>query len=235
MPYLSSTPLNPMRKGTQDLVRNTQKLHAVVRGVVPPDATGRVLWRLEEQPHKYDLLILSPEFPTLDNIVEEAGWPGAEHGVSRVADLEPLVQQVAVGREFAFKTTLNPVTSTRATLVKPTAAQARKLEEEGRSVRVAHRTVQYQLQWFVDRSAADRAPWGFAVAPGESGPNVRITSRRHLRFRKPSGGSPVSIDAVTYEGVLTVTDRQLFLQSLTSGIGKAKAYGCGLLTLAPVR
>lgn len=235
MPYLSSTPLNPMRRGTQQLVRNTQRLHAVVRGVVPPNVEGRVLWRLEEYSHEYRLLILSPEVPSLEHIVEEAGWNGAESGVPRVADLEPLIRQIAVGREFAFKTTLNPVVAVRGELLNPTPAQSEKLEKGSRSVRVAHRTVQHQLQWFVDRTVPERATWGFALVPGESGPNVRITARRHLRFRKPSGGAPVSIDAVTYEGLLTVTDREVFLRSLTSGIGKAKAYGCGLLTLAPVK
>ena len=37
--------------------------------------------------------------------------------------------------------------------------------------------------------------------------------------------------AVTYEGMLTVTDAELFRQALTQGIGREKAYGMGLLTI----
>ena len=39
----------------------------------------------------------------------------------------------------------------------------------------------------------------------------------------------------TFEGMLTVTDRDAFVHALTHGIGRAKGYGCGLLTIAPVR
>ena len=36
---------------------------------------------------------------------------------------------------------------------------------------------------------------------------------------------------VTYEGLLTVTDAAKFREALTSGIGRGKAYGLGLLTV----
>jgi CRISPR system Cascade subunit CasE len=38
----------------------------------------------------------------------------------------------------------------------------------------------------------------------------------------------------TYDGILTVTDPALLRRALCHGVGRAKAYGCGLLTLAPV-
>ncbi len=36
----------------------------------------------------------------------------------------------------------------------------------------------------------------------------------------------------TYEGMLEVADVEKLKKVLTQGIGKAKGYGCGLLTLA---
>ncbi|MGC5410083.1 type I-E CRISPR-associated protein Cas6/Cse3/CasE, partial [Streptomyces sp. DT225] len=44
----------------------------------------------------------------------------------------------------------------------------------------------------------------------------------------------VSIVTVTFDGHLEVTDPAVFRRALMQGIGKAKAYGCGLLTLAPL-
>ena len=41
--------------------------------------------------------------------------------------------------------------------------------------------------------------------------------------------------AVTYEGSLTVTDADLFRKALTEGIGREKAFGMGLLTIAGIR
>jgi CRISPR system Cascade subunit CasE len=44
----------------------------------------------------------------------------------------------------------------------------------------------------------------------------------------------VVIQMVTYEGRLVVTAPDVLRERLLCGIGPAKAYGCGLLTLAPV-
>lgn len=41
--------------------------------------------------------------------------------------------------------------------------------------------------------------------------------------------------AVTFDGVLKVTDPDKFLIALRSGVGSAKAFGFGLLSIAPVR
>ncbi|GFP24433.1 hypothetical protein HKBW3S09_01900, partial [Candidatus Hakubella thermalkaliphila] len=50
----------------------------------------------------------------------------------------------------------------------------------------------------------------------------RHTEAHHLRFR---GG--------VFEGVLAVKDSGLFLNALRQGVGPGKAYGFGLLSLAP--
>ena len=41
--------------------------------------------------------------------------------------------------------------------------------------------------------------------------------------------------SVTYEGVLTVVDAEIFKKALVNGIGREKAYGMGLLTVASIR
>jgi CRISPR system Cascade subunit CasE len=70
---------------------------------------------------------------------------------------------------------------------------------------------------------------------------LTVRDKRALAFDKslstgPQGGRrpPVSLVTVTFDGRLEVTDPQLLRRALTQGIGKAKAYGCGLLTLAPL-
>ena len=45
----------------------------------------------------------------------------------------------------------------------------------------------------------------------------------------------MTLSVVTFEGILKVTDRDAFRRSMVSGIGRAKAYGCGLLTVMEVR
>jgi CRISPR system Cascade subunit CasE len=45
---------------------------------------------------------------------------------------------------------------------------------------------------------------------------------------------PVTLLAVTYEGILKVTDAEKFRQTLTDGIGRGKAFGMGMLTVVKV-
>ncbi|EKM0371881.1 type I-E CRISPR-associated protein Cas6/Cse3/CasE [Cronobacter turicensis] len=62
--------------------------------------------------------------------------------------------------------------------------------------------------------------------------DVRIMSEKPLFFQK--SGMDGKIQPVCFEGVLTITDCQRFMQLLQTGIGPAKALGCGLLTIAPL-
>ena len=56
------------------------------------------------------------------------------------------------------------------------------------------------------------------------------------RNRPNEGGHDrVTINRTVYEGVLHVTDAEVLRRVLVTGIGRSKAYGCGLMTLARVR
>ncbi|MEM9773183.1 MAG: type I-E CRISPR-associated protein Cas6/Cse3/CasE [Chloroflexota bacterium] len=51
---------------------------------------------------------------------------------------------------------------------------------------------------------------------------------------RPERNHKLKFQAVQYDGILQVTDPTLFSQALINGIGPSKAFGCGLLSLAPV-
>jgi CRISPR system Cascade subunit CasE len=53
-----------------------------------------------------------------------------------------------------------------------------------------------------------------------------------LYFRKAKEGRSGKIQTVMFDGILTVTDAEAFKNQITKGIGPAKAFGCGLLSLA---
>ncbi len=64
---------------------------------------------------------------------------------------------------------------------------------------------------------------------------MRITARARRSFRKKNNGAkPVVLHTATFEGRLRITDTTAFTERLLNGIGPAKSYGCGLLTLAPL-
>lgn len=126
-----------------------------------------------------------------------------------------------------------------------------------RSYRVAHRTTHAQLAWLTSRAhkhgfeplpipnTADPAPGIFPFTDTEPSPeripDIRITRQNKHVFTKNltdqtgarTGTTKVSIDTATYEGSLRVTDPIALARALITGIGPSKAYGCGLLTLAP--
>jgi CRISPR system Cascade subunit CasE len=59
-----------------------------------------------------------------------------------------------------------------------------------------------------------------------------VARKNTLYFRKK--GMPGKVVTVTYNGLLTVSDGDLFKEMVIKGIGPAKAFGCGLLSLARI-
>jgi CRISPR system Cascade subunit CasE len=127
----------------------------------------------------------------------------------------PLLEHLAPGSQWAFRLTANPVHS------------GRKTDDSARSQRFGHITVAQQTTWLLDRAGKN----GFTI-PDTTGkePDVAVTGRRTWRF--PRQGHTVTLATATYEGRLEVTDPALLRRALTHGMGPAKGYGCGLLTLA---
>jgi CRISPR system Cascade subunit CasE len=75
---------------------------------------------------------------------------------------------------------------------------------------------------------------GVEVPTGTAGePDVRIVRRQRLTFAH--GARRVTLVTVTYEGRLRVVDPAPLRRTLVRGVGHARAYGCGLMTLAPAR
>lgn len=218
--YLTQMHLNPARRGTRWLLGSPQRMHAAVLSSFPPGSstegpTGRVLWRVDtsEIDKTVTLYVSSPARPDLTAIVEQAGWPATDHGW-RTASAAALHDRLDIGQRWGFRLTANPVHS----LAVP--------GERGK--RHGHVTVTHQQRWFLDRASG----WGFTV----DGDALAVHSRRQLSFSRRSDGTDrtVTVTMATYDGVLTVTDPRLLRRALCHGIGRAKAYGCGLLTLAPV-
>jgi CRISPR system Cascade subunit CasE len=236
MPYLSRVWLNPLRSRTQLFLRNPHALHAaVLGGLSRQPVTERVLWRLEPDPrHRAELLVLTESMPSWEHLVEQAGWPVADEPQQLVRDYQSLLDHIQRGREFRLRVRANPVSATRQPS-NPSAAQEKHLAgERPRGVRVPHRTAAHQLTWFTDRLER----WGFAaVATPESGPAVSLIARDRMVFSKnaDAGKQRVVLSTATFDAVVRVLDPDLARERLLGGVGSAKGYGCGLITLAPIR
>lgn len=62
---------------------------------------------------------------------------------------------------------------------------------------------------------------------------ARIIQKGQKKFHK--GKHKVNLVSANYEGILTVTDKELMVTALTKGIGKKKAFGFGLMTIFPIK
>ncbi|MFI6367967.1 type I-E CRISPR-associated protein Cas6/Cse3/CasE [Nocardia sp. NPDC050630] len=259
MTYLSRIRINPLRAESRKLLANPRAMRSVVLHGVPGEAVEqRILWRLDsDNPHRPWLYALTRTKPDWTHLIEAAGWPEADGEHAHIADYRPLLDKLRTGDTYAFRVSTSPVQNTR-TPVKLTPAQATRrkadiapsstTESHGRgprSLRLGHRTAAAQLNWFLNRTQK----WGFQIPATElepqvpgielgepAAPEIRISSRHRLSFGRNTDGNkhPVTIHTATFEGHLEITDAERFTTTLLAGIGPSKAYGCGLLTLAPL-
>jgi CRISPR system Cascade subunit CasE len=173
---------------------------------------ARLLWRLDEADHRAVLYILSPSEPDCTHLVEQAGWPSRPHWDTR--SYTPLLDRLSSGQLWAFRLTANPTKSIR-------------IGDSERSQRVGHVTAAQQRDWFLHRTPG----WGFHVPSTPGGdPAVLVTGRRVRTFRR--GSTRAEISTAVFDGRLVVDDPETFRRALLRGLGPAKGYGCGLLTLA---
>lgn len=216
--HLTRFPMNPARRDTRRLVGNPHALHAAVMSAFSPDVLaaprqeGRVLWRLDQRGPALTLYVVSPFEPDLTHLVEQAGWPATEGWSTR--RYTPLLERLQTGQRWHFRLTANPV---RRVAVK----------DGGRSKAMAHVTASQQEEWLGSRVEQH----GFRFAVTEQGaPLLTVQDRRTVSF--PRDGARVTLAYATFEGVLEVADPAALRAALVGGIGRAKGYGCGLLTLA---
>jgi CRISPR system Cascade subunit CasE len=215
--HLARFQINPARRGAHKLLGSPQAMHAAVLASFPPSVTAaadhRVLWRVDRMQHDVVLYVLSPERPDFTHLVEQAGWPTSDGEAWQVRPYDGLLSRITDGSRWRFRLRANPVKAARDTA------------EGGRSKRVPHVTVAQQAEWLVSR--ADRL--GFEIPCYEGVPLVEVTERDRRAFGR--GGGTVTLATAQFDGTLEVRDAEVFRRTLVSGIGRAKAYGCGLMTI----
>lgn len=234
--YFSKVLINPELRKSRAMLADPHITHGMATKAVPPHLQnsddGRILWRIDRNDTETALYLVTPVQPRLDHIVEQVGWPSAP---AQTTDYVRFLDSLTRGQEFAFTVTLNPVKAIK--------------DEQGRRHKVPHVSAKHQMQWFLDRVEG----WGFRIANSADDDqdtavgvesslngipaNVNIVRREELRFNRKNshaGRDRVVHRVATFEGLLEVADAEQLRHALCHGMGRAKAYGCGLMTLARV-
>lgn len=162
------------------------------------------LVRVDRKEEAYRVLIVSRSIPA------KPDWcPTDCFGTKEIPD------QFFAHRRYRFSLLANPTKKVRSN-------KAGERTKNGRRVPVTQR--EELIGWLQRKGEAG----GFTTKPD----SLRTIPRGREYFHK-DGISHGTHSAVEFQGELTVTDPAQFRATVASGVGSAKAFGFGLLVLAP--
>ncbi|MCS6803441.1 MAG: type I-E CRISPR-associated protein Cas6/Cse3/CasE [Dehalococcoidia bacterium] len=234
---LSRLWLNPRSRLVQQDLADCQAMHRRLLSAFADDIGGRagagLLYRIEPAAAGRPLTLLAQSLVMPDWTRLPEGWLLPVAGNPALSDLGAVLDRIGVGMRFRFRLRAN---ATRKIDTKSGPDGARR---NGRRVPV--RGDEGRLRWIA--SKAQEA--GFAIetvrasAESAAAPVLAVDARPEpvVRGWRPGGAGEMrrlTLASVLYEGVLRVTDPSAFRNAIGAGIGPGKAYGMGLLSIAPL-
>ena len=172
-----------------------------------PDRDGQkrdFLTRLDRRRDGFRLLIVSPSLPTRPDWCPPASWQS-----------KPIPETYFTRCQYAFQLCANAT------------KKVTKLSIDGHPTKNGRRVPLSTREEFVKWISRKGEQGCFAV----SETSLRTFSRGREYFEKQ--GMQGMHSAVEFQGVLNVTDPVKFHESFTRGLGPAKAFGFGLMVIAP--
>jgi CRISPR system Cascade subunit CasE len=233
MIYLSRLLLDPRARPVRRDIGDCQELHRTVLSAFP-DTAGKVkareefavLHRLDLERDRATLVVQSAVEPRWDGLPPEYLLPRENNPACK--PVARLYAGLGSGVRLRFRLRANP--TKRLNVAHPGGRL-------GPGKRVDIRREEEQLAWLARKGQQG----GFTLCRARAYPditNVRSVPSQAIGDRRggPSPQKPrLVFGAVTFDGVLEITDAEAFRRTLTVGIGSGKAYGFGLLSIAPLR
>ncbi|WP_239647454.1 type I-E CRISPR-associated protein Cas6/Cse3/CasE [Nocardiopsis baichengensis] len=224
MMYLSRLrPSLRSRDYRRDLA-DVQHMHRTLMSVFPEVVSGGsarqengLLWRLDRTDSGHVLLVQSALEPNWGDLPSDYLAVPAE-----TREMDSVFSAITPGRTLHFRCTANPTRVVRD----PNDPKA----DRGR--RVALHDEKSRLGWIARKGEQN----GFVIpATSDGAMAVDVTPLPpKIGYKSSSAGrNKITVSAAQYDGRLVVTDADAFVEAVRSGLGRAKAYGCGLISLAP--
>ncbi len=228
--YLSKLVLNQRNRGVQYALADCQRLHQTLMHAFPTSLSdsseqvdARILYRVELRRNgQIYLYVQSGLFPDWSKLGDS--WliklPEAENPVCK--EISGLLTKISPGRALAFSLRANPTRKIESTTKADRIGGVAK--NNGKRVFISGE--EEQIAW-LERKAAGG---GFDLLSS----NVNETSEHYYGKRKVGNEiKGLTFGGVDFQGFLRIRDADLFRVTLENGIGPGKAYGFGLLVIAP--
>jgi CRISPR system Cascade subunit CasE len=225
MIWLSLLELNLRSRAVRNDLRDCNGLHRTIMKLFPGvdqvsarNALG-VLHRLEQgAAGKVRILLQSFDQPDFARLPE-----GYLENPPQSKPLDSIGVLLQPGRKLLFRLRANP---TRAI-----GTKTRSDGTKSNGKRVELRGEESCMGW-LHRKAAQH---GFRILACRIDAGAPDPRRVNGKVEGQKGGSPITVASVLFDGILEVVDPALLREALQTGIGRAKSYGQGLLSLAPTR
>jgi CRISPR system Cascade subunit CasE len=225
MIWLSRLELNPRSRAVRNDLGDCNGLHRTMMKLFPEvdqisarHALG-VLHRLEQgAAGRVSVLLQSLDRPDFARLPE--GYLESPPQSKTLDSIDVLLQP---NRKLLFRLRANP---TRAI---DTKTRADGTKSNGK--RVELRGEEACMGW-LNRKAGQH---GFRILACRMDAGAPDPRRVNGKVEGHKGDSSITVASVLFDGILEVMDAALFREALQTGIGRAKSYGQGLLSLAPTR
>ncbi|MHA1145874.1 MAG: type I-E CRISPR-associated protein Cas6/Cse3/CasE [Candidatus Helarchaeota archaeon] len=196
---------------------------------------NKILYRLEffQFKNELSLLVQSEKHPNPEEF--DTLRPQYFKEEMKVLDIEPFLNDLNEKIPYRFRLRANPT-------VKITEKESKNKAKK----RIPLVKEEDQILWLIKRSKK----CGFQVlnVNSNSGNNKDVynliprddnnflVNKPRIKYLKPKDkhGNRVTIFSTFYDGILKITDKQKIIEKIKNGIGPAKAFGNGLITLAPL-
>ena len=233
--YLSRLVLDPGSRQVRRDLGDVCQMHRTILKAFPSEAAPcafrkqhAVLYRMEiERSMERPVVLVQSETPPDWSFL--SGVPDYLLRPPEHKEVGELFNRIQAGQVFRFRL--------RANAAKKIDTKTGPDGQRRNGRRIPLRTSEDLMVWLSRK--ADQS--GFSlVCSGERDamPDVRIVPEvdaRAIRGDAASPGRVITFGGVLFEGRLQVSDANVFRETLASGIGSGKAYGFGLLSIAPVR
>ncbi|MCL2865059.1 MAG: type I-E CRISPR-associated protein Cas6/Cse3/CasE [Lachnospiraceae bacterium] len=186
-------------------ISSPQILHAMVEGCF--SQKNRTLWRLDSLNGQLYLLVVSKYEPNFESLQVQL----CENGeIGLIKNYSSFLAKIENGQKLRFRFRGNPVYNV--------------VQNKGERGKVKpHMSEKHKRAWFLKISEKN----GFVL---EENSFIMVDTGQQ-RFYKQVKHNRVELSHATFEGILTVTDSEKFVTAMIHGIGRGKAYGCGMMTV----